>query len=729
MGGMREAFNVVWELVLMSSCRLRPFVRMFLLFCLLAMICQQIPLHGLKLDVNGETTLASNGSIDLYTQKEPYSGKGPDMPSDAFGPGEVVILYALVAYDDVPLQNLIVTFHVQSPDNTSFTLAAETEASGIATINFTIPQKCVNESGVFGTWFVRGSILIEDQVFQDTLAFDVDWIVKLVSVRTIDENLTYRTSFGIEGDVGLEIALRSIAMTMKSAALAIVIQDELNVPVNYSEIRDFRVQPNEKLIFLYYKLYIPKWAHIGKAEAIVSAFTAPVNENGVPYCPPVSAGFTIVPYEPRTITFHDVAIVNVAPSAESVEVGQLVNIDVVIQNEGTDVESFNVSAYHDDVSIGTLQITTLAPYSHMTLDFTFDTSTVDVGNYTIIVSIPYSVDEADTTDNVFVDGIIEVKPPLPPIHDIAITDIQISYNRIYIGELLQINVSVTNKGTETEAFNVSTYYDLSLIETLQVSALAPNTQTTLIFVWNTSSVKENFYQISASATLPSDIDVSDNTFIDGIVRIMARPPLPPIHDVAVSSVSPSKTIVYIGEVVKIYVVVKNEGSHRESFNVTAFYDSNATGRLFVNGLQPGSEIPLVFYWNTRNVAEGNYTLSAEASIVPGEVDFEDNSLIDGDIWIKPWVFPPAWEIPKWLLALLLLAVFIGTCLIAVFVLLWRRERKKKGQMDSQPASSEVKPYKEVGLKRSKTCNACGKEFPEAYTFCPYCFTFHGKDYE
>jgi len=70
-------------------------------------------------------------------------------------------------------------------------------------------------------------------------------------------------------------------------------------------------------------------------------------------------------------------------------------------------------------------------------------------------------------------------------------------------------------------------------------------------------------------------------------------------------------------------------------------------------------------------------------------------------------------------------VFIGACLVAaiVFALLWRRCRKKKDQMDKQPTRPEV------GLKKSKTCSVCGKEFLGTYTFCPYCFTFHGKDYE
>jgi hypothetical protein len=64
------------------------------------------------------------------------------MPSDAFGPGEVVILYALVSDGVMSLQNLLVSFYMHSHDGTSFTLTAETNASELAKINFVIPKKC-----------------------------------------------------------------------------------------------------------------------------------------------------------------------------------------------------------------------------------------------------------------------------------------------------------------------------------------------------------------------------------------------------------------------------------------------------------------------------------------------------------------------------------------------------------------------------------------------------------
>jgi hypothetical protein len=574
--------------------------------------------------------------IDLFTQKEPYSGRGLNKPSDAFGPEEVVILFALVTSDEMPAQNLLVAFCVQTPGNTSFSLSARTNSSGIATINFTIPTPSIyiSEEEVFGKWRALANVLIYDEVFHDSLTFKVDWIVKLISVRTVDKNLTYRTDFGIGGDVGIEITLRNIAMVMKSATIAVVIQDELGVLINCFEMNGFNVQPNEKLVFLYCRLSIPKSAFVGEATIFVSALTKQTNASGLPYCPAISTGFYILIIEPLTIIFHDVAVVEVTTSTETAEVGQTIYVTAVVQNEGTENESFNVGAYYGVALIGALPIA-LLPYSNAVLNFTFDTTTVAPGNYTITVSIPYTVNEVDQTDNVFVDGVVEIKPKLPAIiHDVAIVDVKISNNSLYIGDLLQINVTVVNKGTETETFNVEAYYDSSLIGTLQVAALAPNTHAILVFEWNTSSLNEGFYQISASAPLPSDVDVSDNTFIDGIVQLKTKPSIM-FHDVAMLNVVPSSISARIGETITLYVVVKNEGTYVESFNVTAFYNSSIIETLFVDGLAPAVDRSFVFYWDTANVPEGNYTISALASAVPGEENIENNLFVDGVVEVKP----------------------------------------------------------------------------------------------
>jgi hypothetical protein len=468
--------------------------------------------------------------VDVFTQKQPYSGRGLNVPSDAFGPQESVILYALVTHNDGPMGNMLVAFTVKTPKGAHFSISARTNISGIATVNFTImtPPINISENDVFGKWFVLAEVLVAGNAFQDTLTFRVDWIVKLLSVRTIDENLSYRGYFGREGDVGLEITLRSIGMTLRNANVTVVIKDELNVPVNFSNIEDFAVQPNEKLVFLFSKATLPKWAYVGKAKVLVSALES---INGTPYCPTISTDFMITVTGPLKIDYHDVAVVAVLPSAKSIQAGQGLSLKTLVRNEGTVAQDLSVSTYFDNVLLGTFDVAALLPYSTVAFDFTVNASRLALGNHTISASIPPVPNEADLTDNFFTD-VIEVRPRPPAIiHDIAVTGIKVSNSSVFIGETVQINVSVVNKGTEAETFDVSTYYNSSLIETHAVSALEPASQVMLTFTWNTIFVHEGYYQISAFAPLPADATPSDNTLVNGVVQVKTRhlyPPSPPL---------------------------------------------------------------------------------------------------------------------------------------------------------------------------------------------------------
>ncbi|MDH5451216.1 MAG: hypothetical protein OEX77_10050 [Candidatus Bathyarchaeota archaeon] len=100
----------------MNTYRLKSSVVMTMLFCLLSTICQLMASHivvinGLNLDVESETNLLDK-PIDVYTQKEPNSGRGRNQPSDAFAPQEEVILYANVTYKHYPMSGKIVAFQV-----------------------------------------------------------------------------------------------------------------------------------------------------------------------------------------------------------------------------------------------------------------------------------------------------------------------------------------------------------------------------------------------------------------------------------------------------------------------------------------------------------------------------------------------------------------------------------------------------------------------------------------
>jgi len=108
------------------------------------------------------------------------------------------------------------------------------------------------------------------------------------------------------------------------------------------------------------------------------------------------------------------------------------------------------------------------------------------------------------------------------------------------------------------------------------------------------------------------------------------------HDIAIINVTPSASVIVAGTTVNINVTAKNEGSMKETFNVTTFYNNNKIGTQTVTNLVPEATITLTFNWNTSTMALGNYAIKAEASTVPGEIDTADNIFIDGIIKIvKP----------------------------------------------------------------------------------------------
>jgi parallel beta-helix repeat protein len=108
-----------------------------------------------------------------------------------------------------------------------------------------------------------------------------------------------------------------------------------------------------------------------------------------------------------------------------------------------------------------------------------------------------------------------------------------------------------------------------------------------------------------------------------------------VHDLAVISVVTSDDAVYQGQTVNITVVVRNEGTVTENFNVTARYFNRPIGTQQVTNLTRLKTKTILFNWNTTSVPTGfSYEISAEAQPVASETDKLDNNVIDGTVNVK-----------------------------------------------------------------------------------------------
>jgi hypothetical protein len=120
--------------------------------------------------------------------------------------------------------------------------------------------------------------------------------------------------------------------------------------------------------------------------------------------------------------------------------------------------------------------------------------------------------------------------------DVAITAVKPSSMVVTSGQTLNITITARNKGNETESFGVTAYYDNTPIDRKLVSGLAPQTETDIVFEWNTSSIPPGTYVIKGVAdTVPGEIEVdtADNTLVDGTVTIIT-PIIPPTLPLIIS---------------------------------------------------------------------------------------------------------------------------------------------------------------------------------------------------
>ena len=110
------------------------------------------------------------------------------------------------------------------------------------------------------------------------------------------------------------------------------------------------------------------------------------------------------------------------------------------------------------------------------------------------------------------------------IRDVAVTKVELDLTVTYASPLwpVHINVTVRNQGNLTETFDVKIYYnETHLIDTKTVTALAPDTETMVTFIWDTTSMTPcNNYTITAEAVaVPYEINLLNNVLTDGTVKI------------------------------------------------------------------------------------------------------------------------------------------------------------------------------------------------------------------
>jgi hypothetical protein len=148
------------------------------------------------------------------------------------------------------------------------------------------------------------------------------------------------------------------------------------------------------------------WNTMGVAPGV---YTIRAEATSVPYETSLADNILIDgAVEIRSI-YRDVAVTNVTSSRTWAYKGWLVNITVTVKNLGNVSETFAVNATYDGSLIGTATVVGLLPTNETSLIFTWNTSGVAFGNYTLAGNAAIVAFEFNPANNVYVDGVIQIR--------------------------------------------------------------------------------------------------------------------------------------------------------------------------------------------------------------------------------------------------------------------------------------------------------------------------------
>jgi len=213
---------------------------------------------------------------------------------------------------------------------------------------------------------------------------------------------------------------------------------------------------------------------------------------------------------------HDVAVTAVNVSPLTVVQGDIVYINVTVQNKGGYTEIFNVTVYANSAVVGVQTVSLDATVSAV-LHFSWNTGGMGKGDYTISASASAVPSEVNTADNSFVAA--EPVTILTPGHDVAVLGVFPSKTVVGEGYPMNITVKAKNYGTYNEVFNVTVYANITAIWTREIS-LTSGASAALTFTWNTIGFAKGDYRIKAYALpVQGETDTADNTLSDGWVIV------------------------------------------------------------------------------------------------------------------------------------------------------------------------------------------------------------------
>ena len=253
---------------------------------------------------------------------------------------------------------------------------------------------------------------------------------------------------------------------------------------------------------------------------------------------PRVTGASPLPYSVLRVRYHDIAVTNVTVTPIIFLSGATITVNVTVLNKGSVNEALNLTIYRNFEPVETVQFTyttpetglsvkTLKPDENKTVAIEWDTTGTYPGNYTLGVhAAVINPDTKESAPGVEKDEVLldnwrlfgTITATGEEVHDVAVTSLKVSPNRLKIDEFSNIRVTIGNEGNRDEHYNatLNIRYGTEAFKQKKWSnqSIGPGATATLEFkFWlqGSNTTKEGDYEIAVNL-IPVDAQTLD--FLD-----------------------------------------------------------------------------------------------------------------------------------------------------------------------------------------------------------------------
>jgi len=337
-------------------------------------------------------------------------------------------------------------------------------------------------------------------------------------------------------------------------------------------------------------------------------------------------------------------IVSVTSSSYSARVGDMLDINVTLNNNGLELAELVVVDLYLDASgvpLGNLTANEVPVGTPEMLSFPWDTTGAGTGNHTIKARISGTAKEMRTA-NITLDE--ELFP------DLAITEVSVSDLAPLAGTVLNISINISNLGAAAPRANTTLQVLLDSVEAvleMTVAPIAPGGYLNTSFDWDTSAVTPVRHTLRFQVNPYGDFPELDDTNNDRLVQLAFRGSL----DLSVRGITFSRTLnqsnatgeVTVGESLWIWVNVANRGSLSSAANTSLTLSLDGAAAPFktymLYPIAPGHNFTAQFSWETSGLNDTEVSVRSVRAELDGPRINNDsdwaNNFLSVNLTVRP----------------------------------------------------------------------------------------------